>query len=99
MPDSVNLDRSVEVWRATTGYVSRNPALALPKIETPASQNLCGPTAFLAPKNYGLRTDSRKPAKCKLLVPACSVGKEYTPDTANCPSDLLTFVIVYRPIL
>jgi hypothetical protein len=52
MPDSVNLDKSVEVWDPAKGYVLRNPALALQKLETLASQNLCGSTAFIDPGSY-----------------------------------------------
>jgi hypothetical protein len=52
MPDSVNLDKSVEVWEPAKGHVLRNPALALQKLETLASQNLCGSTAFIDPGSY-----------------------------------------------
>jgi hypothetical protein len=56
MPDSVNLDKSVEVWELAKGYVFRNPALALQKLETLASQNLCGSTAFIDPGSHDLRS-------------------------------------------
>jgi hypothetical protein len=64
MPDSVNLDKSAEVWEAATGYVLRNPALALPKLEMPDGQNLCGSTAFINQGTYDFH--SYLIAKCTI---------------------------------
>jgi hypothetical protein len=63
MPDPVNPGKSVAVWAAMTRYVLRNPALALPKLERHAWQNLCGSTAFIdRPKVMDFVMNSRKPA-------------------------------------